>query len=286
MKRLFLRAFIGLGCLSLFAPTVSAGVFAYYSFDTNFADGSGNGRNGTFTEAGTGNVLGNSGITTTSGNYIFGGGGLNIVGEAGAPRDYVAVSPSTFTNADTFTMAFWARRSPGDTSGPYQWDMVIGSTANTGNFIALHDGSNSGVDSANEGVFGALRLRTGGINPPQQSDWLSINETDTAWHHHVVVMNGADDTSSYYLDGVLVSTQTGKSSSPFTYNAIAASYTDTADYDFRGQLDEFWIFDQALTGTEVSSLMNINAIPEPSTVVAGVLGLCWLGVQVRKRRRP
>jgi len=284
MMRLILRALIGLSCYCLAIPAASAAIFAHYSFDTDFTDSSSNARHGTFTEEGTGNVIGNSGITNVSGNYIFGGGAFNIVGEAGAPRDYMAVTPVTFAAADNYTIAFWARRSAGDTGGPYQWDMVIGSTANNSNFLALHDGSNSAVDSANESVLGALRFRVGGTGAAQQSDWLSINEADTSWHHHAVVVDGVNDTTSYYLDGVLVSTQTGKTSSAFPYNAIGAAYSAASDFDFRGQLDEMWIYDQALTAGDVSSLMNLNAIPEPSTILLGVLGLSWLVSHATRRR--
>lgn len=285
MKRLLLRALVGLCCIEAMAPTLEAGIFAHYTFDTNFEDDSGNSRHGTFVEDGTGNVLGNSGISTTAGDYVFGGGGLNIIGEAGALRDYVSVPSVSFTASDNFSISFWAKRAPGDTagSGPYQWDMVIGSTANTGNFIALHDGSNSSADPLP--ADGVLRFRTGGTSTSQQSDWLSINDTDTTWHHHVVVMDGTANTSSYYLDGTLVSTQTGKTNSPFSYNAIGAAYTAASDYDFRGQLDEMWIFDQALTSTEVSSLMNVNAIPEPSVFICGALALGSLVLSARKRRQ-
>ena len=285
MKRHFLRALLVLCCAVLFAPAASAGIFAYYSFDTDYTDGSGNGRDGTLAEDGTGNVLGNSGITSTAGNFQFGGGALNLIGEAGAPRDYVSVASKTFAADDNFSFAFWARKSAGDTSGPFQWDMVVGSTANNNNFLALHDGSNSSALDPGNTVLGVLRFRSGGTGIAQQSDWLSINQDDYTWNHHAVVIDGVNNTTSYYLNGSLVSTQTGKSSSAFTYNGIGGSYGASSDFDFRGQLDEFYIFDEAISAATVTSLFQTNSIPEPSTFVLGALGLGWLGFQVSKRRR-
>ena len=53
----------------LLASPAAAGVYAHYPFDTDYSDASGNGRNGTLTDVGT---AGNSGITSTPGDFKFG----------------------------------------------------------------------------------------------------------------------------------------------------------------------------------------------------------------------
>lgn len=54
------------------------------------------------------------------------------------------------------------------------------------------------------------------------------------------------------------------------------------DFDFHGQIDEMWIFDEALDATAVSNLYNFNStIPESSAVMPGMLA----GLLLLRRQR-
>ena len=85
--------------LALFAalPTLAhAGVVAHYSFDTDYSDSSGNDNHGTLVDVET---LENSGITTTAGEFVFGGASMNF----SADRDYVEIPSKTFGTGTAYT---------------------------------------------------------------------------------------------------------------------------------------------------------------------------------------
>lgn len=226
-------AHLALALTLLFSLPCRAGVWAHYPFDSNYDDTSGNARNGTLTDVGT---PGNSGITTSSGAYKFGGGAMNFHAE----RDYVAIPEKTFPSTTSYTYAFWARKSAGDTGQAAQFDMVVGDRNVTGFFIALSDTP-------------GLRWRSVDNSTARQADFVAPN--DTLWHHYAIVSSGTSVT--LYLDGAFVSTATGKSNG-FTSNTIGEAYPATSDFDFNGQIDEMWIFDEALTATKVAALYTNN----------------------------
>ncbi|RYD62002.1 MAG: hypothetical protein EOP83_15715 [Verrucomicrobiaceae bacterium] len=219
----------------LLASPAFAGVWAHYSFDTNYIDVSGNARHGTLTDVGT---AGNSSITSTAGNYRFGNGALNL----SADRDFVAIPSKTFTNGSTYTIAFWAKKAAGDTGQATEWDMVIGQRETTTHFIALNDVSGTG-----------FRWRGTGNSAPTQQDFGVTK--DYAWHHYAFVASGTNVT--LYVDGELFGTATDKQTQ-FTLDTIGEAYASASDYDFNGQIDEVWIYDEALTATAVRSLFQSN----------------------------
>ena len=93
--------------LALFAalPTLAhAGVVAHYSFDTDSSDSSGNDNHGTLVDVDT---LENSGITTTAGEFVFGGASMNFSED----RDYVEIPSKTFGTGTAYTITFWAADS-------------------------------------------------------------------------------------------------------------------------------------------------------------------------------
>lgn len=238
-----------------------AAVFAHYSFDTDFTDSSGNARHGTLSDTGT---TGNSGIVTSAGNHVFGGGAITL----SADRDYVDVPLATFSSGTPYTIAFWARKSSGDTGQSADFDMVIGDRNNTNFFIALNDVTGPG-----------MRWRSSASTADRQADFTVAK--DYSWHHYAIVASGT--TITLYLDGTLVSSDGGNLTG-FQYNTIGEAYTTAADFDFNGQLDEMWIFNEALDATAISNLNSVNStIPEPTALVLSTVGLLALA---RRRRLP
>ncbi|MCW1886341.1 hypothetical protein OKA04_16505 [Luteolibacter flavescens] len=213
----------------------TAGVWAHYSFDTSFDDVSGNNRHGTLTDNGT---LGNSGIISTPGDFKFGNGAMNFH----ADRDFIAIPSKTFGSGLSYTVAFWARKSPGDTGGASQWDMVIGQRDNANHFIGLNDASGTG-----------MRWR-GSSNAADREANFGV-PLDYDWHHYAIVAYGS--TITLYLDGQFFGTVGGKQTG-FIIDTIGEAYTAAADYDFNGQIDEVWIFEDALGPDKISSLYLSN----------------------------
>jgi hypothetical protein len=216
-----------------------AGVLAHYPFDTGYTDISGNGRHGTLTDVAT---VGNSGITSAAGSFRFGNGALNLSGD----RDYVAVPTQTLASGSSYSIAFWARKSPGDTGDAANWDMVIGKRDTTAShFIALNDATGEG-------------LRWRGPSTDHQADFGVTK--DYAWHHYAIVSSGT--TVTLYVDGELFGSATGKLTE-FTIDTIGEAYAASRDFDFNGQIDEVWIYDEALAATAVRSLFQSNDATAP-----------------------
>lgn len=244
------RTFLFLALLLLALPA-SAGVWAHYSFDTDYADVSGNAQHGELTDVGT---TGNSGITSASGNVKFGSGAMNF----SADRDFIAIPSKTFASGSPYTIAFWAKKAPGDTGDAATWDMVIGQRDNANFFIALSDANGTG-----------LRWRGSSSATERQADFAAI--MDYQWHHYAIVASGT--TITCYQDGVACGVATDKQTG-FILDAIGEAYAATNDYDFNGQLDEVWVFDEALGANAIKGLFQSNdpsASPPPVTKVRIIL---------------
>ncbi|RYD29989.1 MAG: hypothetical protein EOP87_17360, partial [Verrucomicrobiaceae bacterium] len=233
----------------LWAVPVHGGVYAHYAFDTGCEDSSPNRRHGTLVDTG---VKGNSGIITAPGRFKFGGGAMNF----GADRDIITIPPQFLDSGRAYTIAFWARRKAGDTGDQALWDMVIGQRGTPNFFIGLGDGSNGGP---------GLRWRGENSAPERQADFAAPN--DSLWHHHAIVASG--QTVSSYLDGELTGTATGKYTG-FAFDTIGDGYGPTRNFGMHGQLDELWIFDEALDAKGISRLRKSNDPQVPPSMATRI----------------
>ncbi len=219
---------------------VIAGVYAHYAFDSDYRDSSGNGHHGSLTDVGT---LGNSAITHATGNFKFGGGAMDF----SADRDYIAIPAKTFSSGTPYSIAFWAKKAAGDSGESAQFDMVVGQRDTSGFFIALTD-----TTGGTSGRLG-LRWRSSDSTTARQADFATAD--DTLWHHYAITAAGT--TITLYVDGSLVATATGKLTG-FTVDTIGEAYTADHDFDFHGQIDEMWIFDETLSAAKVAGLYSTN----------------------------
>jgi hypothetical protein len=163
-----LKTYLYLSLLS--SLPASASVYSHYSFDTDYTDSSANAKHGTLTDVGT---LGNSGIVTTLGDYKFGGGAMNFSSD----RDFISIPSKAFGSGTPYTIAFWARKTAGDTGGAADWDMVIGDISTANFFIGLNDVTGTG-----------LRWRGADSSIARQADFAVTK--DYAWHHYAFVASG------------------------------------------------------------------------------------------------
>ncbi|WP_193211400.1 LamG-like jellyroll fold domain-containing protein [Luteolibacter marinus] len=243
----------------ILGQTAHAAVFAHYSFDSGFTDSSGNGRDGTLVDVGT---TGNSAITSTAGDYAFGGGAMSFSSD----RDYVDIPMATFSSGTPYTIAFWARKAAGDSGQSADFDMVIGDRSNSNFFIALNDVTGTG-----------MRWRSSSSAAERQADFGVAK--DYEWHHYAIVASGT--TISLYYDGAFFGSDSGNQTG-FQFNTIGEAYLGTSDFDFHGEIDEVWVFDEALGGTELSNLRDFNStVPEPAAAVLSAIGVISL---LRRRR--
>ncbi len=239
----FIRSFLLIGILLPLPST--AGVLAHYSFDTDYADSSGNGRNGTLTDVGT---LGNSGIH--SDDYKFGAGCLNL----STDRDYLTIPTKTFAAGEPWTISFWARK----TSASKQWSMIIGDRTNSNHFIGL--GVGAGGQLSGQPLLTGLRWRGTDKTATTQADIASPAAQSTVWHHYAVSA-AANGNLTTYLNGAFLGTSSGMSTT-FTFNTIGEAYNGTG-YDMDGQIDEVWIHDESLSAAQIAALYQKNDTTAP-----------------------
>lgn len=236
------------------SPVSAVQPLAYYPFDQDLRDYSGNGHHGTLEEADEGplkSVEGDSGITTAAGEFARGGGAMHF----SLNRDTVSIPVGTLAaDGDGWAIAFFARNAE---IGSNLGGMVIGNNTNTADHIHVDSGSQFRVrqSSGTNATFG-------------------IDAEDALWHHYAVVVedhdtDGGFDDVTLYKDGVYVGTVLNAAGSGFSATHIGDAYTNQFDFDFYGQIDEVWIFDTAITATKVAELQGSG----PDATVPMLLGI-------------
>lgn len=103
---------------------------------------------------------------------------------------------------------------------------------------------------------------------------------DGNWHMYTVVRDSSDITM--YTDGVLVASGTvALQTSP--HNRVQVGNPSIWSSASRGGIDEFGIWDEALTDSEVADLFGTAAVPEPASLA--LLSLSLVGMALRRPRR-
>jgi hypothetical protein len=115
-------------------------------------------------------------------------------------------------------------------------------------------GSNRGVRvELNQGVgrWGSLgKLYIGGM--PGTPKFLKSDATfEDKWYHIAMVGDNTNSTFSWYLNGEKVSSLNGRSPSSFPKFVLGIGFTNIADRDFNGLIDEFRVWNKARSGAEI-----------------------------------
>ena len=231
--------------IALFAAQGMADVLSHWTFDSDYTDSGSTTNHGTLDDVGT---IGDSGIVTN--DTKFGGGAMNFAVEEGFYDD-INLSLVSMNYTD-FTVSFWANK---DGTHNSNHGTVIGyEPTTTYDHIGLYYGG-SGID----------QLRWRGHNTLAGGSGANWNVTrDSEWHHYVIVGTaGATQgtgTVEAYRDGVSLGVVSNLGVR-MSYDAIGAG--NQAHYNFDGQLDEVWVFDEAITAGQVQGLMHNNEPVEP-----------------------
>ena len=249
------------------ATTSQAAVIAYYNFDdaANLgADASGNGK--TLTGGGGGPAA------------IAGRVGSGAVAFDGVDDVFTRAAADIYASVPSISISFFVRSS--DTTNANNGKNIARAGAGTGGLNIL-------ISGAPTATYRASPSTGTGVNS-------GVVESST-WRSVVATFSGG--TTTVYVDGVQAGaaqtggTYTGVTSGQFGLGARGGSTAGTgaAGTFFLGDIDEFAVYDQALTTAQAASLSNGSATPltvlapEPATI--GVVGLGTILAAVRRRRR-
>ena len=210
--------------------SLSTNLVSYYKLD-NISD-----------SAGPNTLTNNNSVTFVAGKI---GNAANFV-RASSQYLYCADSTSLSITGD-LSISFWMYLSSSPSTG-----QVYGIFAKTASYTAYYQ--NSG---------GTLRLTTQ-INGGAYNDFNYTFSTST-WYH--VALTKGSTTMTFYVNGVLVSSGSTSATQADNTNNFYIGQEGSNNY-FDGKIDEFAIYNRAISADEVSQLFNSgrgNAYPLTDT---------------------
>jgi len=216
---------------------ITTGLIAKFDFNGNANDLSTNGNNATV-----------SGATLVADRF----GNANNAYSFNGSSDYIEIPNSTAYNNQLYTLSFWAKTSAPSSSGSGGFDVnpaliskLSPSTTVTYDNWVFYEGN---------GTPGFACYSTSGLGGPVFND--------NNWHNIVTTVN--TDSVRFYFDGALVGkvvrgTNLIFNTQPIRIGRSIATYWKAYD----GTIDDFRIYNRAISSCDVDSLYNI---PNPSTV--------------------
>jgi hypothetical protein len=220
------------------APKPSDGLLIYYSFDliagNTVADLSGNSR--------TGMLNGQCSLTTGMVNKAL----VLTPSTTDAGSGYVIVPGAWIPSTSAMTLAVWIRLE-----NIVSWQRVfhfgLGANGNSFMFLAVSTPQTGGMRFAIQGgTDGGL------IQPTIDGPALPAKH----WKHVAIVLTGT--AGRLYVDGVLAASNTKIPLRPSDLGETAGNWIGKSEFawdpTFDGQVDEFRIYDRALSASEIATL--------------------------------
>jgi hypothetical protein len=148
----------------------------------------------------------------------------------------------------SFSIEFWMKKS----------SACSGSATNNNEVIVARFDTNArswwlGVNCDNTwSTAGVIRFRLGDAGGPTDL-YSTTSVTDGDWHHVVAVRNGGANNTKIYVDGALENTVSRVYTDGFASAAplTLGHFNVSPYYHYNGILDEFALYDRALTAGEV-----------------------------------
>ena len=221
-------------------PDVPADLLLQYDFDEtggNIArDASGHGYHGTY-------------VRTSDFGTGVDGGSFKMSGASDSP--YVKIPNGVLKNAGSVTVSTYAKWKGGSN---FQWLFGLGPDSDKYLFATPSNGGSSLYSAITKASWSAESKLTAGRQ-------LTPGE----WRHVTVTLDGTTGTMVLYVDGIEAArtTTTIKPSELYDANKDYSGYIGrslySADPYFGGEVDDFRIYDRALTATEVMELSGNTA---------------------------
>jgi large repetitive protein len=222
-------------------PDVPADLLLRYDFDETggsiVRDSSGHGHHGTYVR------------TPAFGTGVH-GGSFKMSGDS-TTSPYVKIPNGVLKDADSITVSTYAKWQGG--SG-FQWLFGLGPDSDRYLFATPSNGGSSLYSAITKASWSAESKLTGGsqLTPGQ-------------WRHVTVTLDGATGAMVLYADGVEAARTTTTIKPSELYDA-AKDYSGyigrslyAADPYFGGEVDDFRVYDRALSGAEVMALSGNTA---------------------------
>jgi GH43 family beta-xylosidase len=222
-------------------PDVPADLLLHYGFDEtggNIArDSSGHGYHGTYVR------------TPGFGSGVH-GGSFTMSGDS-TSSPYVKIPNGVLKGADSVTVSTYAKWKGG---GSFQWLFGLGPDSDRYLFATPSNGGSSLYSAITKASWSAESKLTAGSRL-----------TPGAWQHVTVTLDGSTGTMVLYVDGMAAArtTTTIKPSELYDANKDYSGYIGrslyAADPYFGGEVDDFRVYDRALSATEVMELSGNTA---------------------------
>ena len=237
-------------------------VLVHLRFDetsgTTAADSSGNGWNATLLNA----------PAWTTGRL---GGAINF---AAASSQSATLPAGVVSSLNDFTITAWVNPATFGT-----WARVFDFGTGTDNYMFL---SIQYTGTAPDAAKPRFAIRTPSVG--EQGLNSSIALTPGTWNHLAVTLSGNTNTATLYVNGAVAATNTGVTLRPSTLGTTTQNYLAdsqwSADPYLDGKLDEFLIFNRALTAAEVAAFAPPPVAPAGLNATAGnaQCALAWTAV--------
>jgi hypothetical protein len=239
-------------------PVITNGLVAAYPFNGNADDWSGNGNNGVV-----------NGATLIADRFGNPNSAYSFDGDASIISD---VSSASLSTANGVTIALWL-----SVDSDAEQNHLLSAIGGTDSFYAT-------MEPGNQLTFRPQRNWDNGIG------WQTSGSTvsGAGWRHVAVVWNGNSDPSAvdFFLDGTaypsVVTSSQGTVTPPFAigelYMGLRFGDAGSEGQPLNGALDEVYLYDRALSASEVQTLFF--SVPEPSaSLLVGVGLFFWLSQQ-------
>lgn len=231
------------------ANPVSSDLLVWYKFDDASGsiakDSSGHSYNGTLANATAGKAL----PTWTTGEL---GGAVNLSGgDASGDGQYITIPNGVLNGLSDITISAFIKRADDKQN---EFLVGLGQDSNKYMFIT--------PQNYTPAYRGAITTSSGGSEQVVANNNY-IKSTD-GWKHVTLTLSATNKTETLYLDGVKVAENTSVTLKPSDlYNAtknfsgyIGKSFY--ADPYFAGKVDDFRIYDRALSASEVADLASVT----------------------------
>ena len=256
MKRLFLTLTLVLFMIPIgisqdlpsYVPT--DGLVAYYPFNGNANDESGNGNHGTVTDA----TLTHDRFDNENSAYSFDGDG-----------DYIVTNSNVGIGQTVLTFSFWAKTEYGS-----KRMAVLSQDCETDCDKTFGLVLNKFLNSANVCGDGHMNSSPQSFGYAQPSHYATVRTTtaNSGWNNYVLVVGAENNFSfsnfKFYVNGILQIANCGHNWGGWEYNfpnypLLIGNKLNSIEGFFHGQIDDIAVWDRALSNEEIYNLYDLPA---------------------------